>query len=898
MKRHLNSFRFWWFAFAALALAVGQARGASSGENRAWEANLKQFEDAKSPLLWGMVETNFARFINKYPASDHFGDAVVFQARALFAQEKYDAMIALLSAQAGRADGAADQFAYWTARAYSRKQNYELAADTFARLVRDYTNSSLRLEAICSEAEAHAKLEYWPRVIEELGETNGVFQRMALTNQSDKLVVSGLLLLGEAELAQKEYREAEKTLSGMVTQNLRPDLEWERQFLLCRVQLASGQAQAALDASTNLLLAAAAARQPEFRAKSIFLQGEMHEQLEQIPAAIESFETNLNSDLAAVRRQAVLKIVELMLRQNQTGEAAQRLGDFLKDNPKEQGVDFELLLLGELRLKQHYETAAAAAPSAGGTNLLQVAETNFESIIKGFPNSDYLGKAELNLGWCLAADGRIADSQMAFGKAVELLPFSEDQAVARFKLADTLYQQKDFTGAVANYRAVIDRYDSLVNVKNELFEPALYQIVRAGLEQTNVGVATDAMNKIVQWFPQSLLADRSMLLVGQAQGPAEARELFSKFMTRFPQSPLLPEVKLAVARTYEQESNWTEAIHQYNDWVQTCPNNPALPRAEFSRAWADYRAAVQANVPETNAFLLFTNFVARFATNTMVLSNDLPARAQYWVGDYYWRQEDFQKAELSYKEIISRWPESMLALESQMMAGRAALNTQSAQAAITYFTNLINLGSNCPPKLMAQALFASGDASIALPSATTAAKYENAIYYFHLVVNTYTNSPIAAQAWGRLGDCYFALPGNEASQYENASNAFAKVIIMDSNLADATTRSMAEIRLGQTLEALARLAPASGQKSLLEIALEHFTNVLYGKNLRDAEQADKFWVKEAGLEAGKLAEDLREWDQARQFYERLLTIVPSLRATLEKKIARAQDNLGPAPAKN
>jgi TolA-binding protein len=873
-----------------IALASLPAVAASSTEKRAWEADLKHFEDAKSPLLWAMVETNFSQFIKKFPDSEHYADAVVFESRALYEQGKYDAVISLLSSQTNRGSGVADQFDYWTAKSYAKKQNYQQSADTFARLVRENPNSPLRLEAIFREAEAHAKLESWPKVIEELREPSSLFQQFARTNQSDELVVSGLLLLSEAELAQKDYAAAGKTLQGIATEHLRPELEWERQFLLCRVQMADGQAQAALEASTNLLMVAEAANRPELKAKSFFLQGQIHEQLDDMPSAVRSYEINLTNDLPAVRRQALLRIVDLNLRQNQTADAAQKLSDFLKDNPKT--ADFELLVLGELRLKEYFQPTN----NASVINPLQSAETNFETIIRNFPNSEYLGKAELNLAWCLDAQGRTAESQAAFGRAGDLLPFSEDQAVARFKLADTLYQQKDFSGAVANYRLVIEKYDSLPAVKNELFEPALYQMVQASLSQSNLAVATEAMNKMLELFPNGSLADDSLLLVGQAETPAKARELFSRFLTQYPNSDLLPEMKLAMARTYESEANWMEAINLYDKWVQTYTNDPALPRAEFSRASANYRAALAANTPETNAFYLFTSFVTQFATNPVALSNDLPARAQHWVGDYYWRQEDFQKAELSYKEIFSDWPKSSLALEARMMAGRAALANQSPQAAISYFTNLISL-SNCPPTVIAQALFASGDAALALPPATTPGKYQNAIYFFRLVVDTYTNTPIAIRAWGRLGDCYFALPENQMSQYETASNAFTLIINANAALADATTRSMAEIRLGQTLEAMSRLPGAADPKGLTLQALKHFMNVLYGSNLRDTEQADLIWVKEAGLDAGKLAEDLGENAQAVQFYERLISIAPPLRATLEKKIAKLQESQS-ASAKN
>ena len=879
MKWHLKIVWPRWLASATLifVLATGQLRAAGTAENNAWNAACKYFQDAKGPTIWALTESKFADFAKKYPASEHYPEAIVFEARALFEQEKYDAVIELLSAQAIHAGKAADQFAYWTAKAFFKKKNYETAADNFARLIRENPTSTLRPEAIFREAEAHAKLEHWPRVIEELGETNGTFQEIARTNRSDDLVVSGLLLLGEAELAQTNYPAAEKTLSGIVTEKLRPELEWDRQSLLCRVQLASGQAEAALRNQTNLL--AAAVGRPELKAKSVILLGEILERLNQWPEAIQVYETNLGSELPADRqRQALLRIVELMLRQNKTEEAGQRLHNFLESHPDAKDTDLERLIFGELQLKEYYGTTNGTVASASGTNLLQLAEADFTKLIQGSTNSQYLGKAELNLGWCYWTEGKISESQAAFSNAVKHLTFSEDQAVARFKLADIFYAQKDFGGAITNYRAVIDKYSSLPAVKNDLFEQALYQIVRASLEQTNLTTATEAMNQILTWFPQGALGDRSMLLVGQASGPVTAREVFSQFITRFPESSLLPEVKLAIARTYEKETNWLDAITQYNTWVKVYTNSSALPRAEFSRAWSNYKAG-----NESNAYWLFTNFVAHFQTN------ELAATAQYWVGDYYMRLEDFQNAELSYKEIFTKWTNSSLAFQARMMAGRAAMAGQSPQAATNYFINLTS-NPDCPPELVAQAAFAWGDATMSLPLTNNPSKYSDAIEMFRIITTKYSNRPIAALAWGRLGDCYYAIATN-ASQFEKASNAFEEVMAMEPNLADATTRSMAEFRLGQTLAAMSRLAPVADQKPLFTLALDHWLNVIHGDNLRDNEPADLVWAREAGLEAGKLAEELGEWNQAVQIYQELLKSMPPLRSSLEKKIAKAQENL-------
>jgi tetratricopeptide (TPR) repeat protein len=195
--------------------------------------------------------------------------------------------------------------------------------------------------------------------------------------------------------------------------------------------------------------------------------------------------------------------------------------------------------------------------------------------------------------------------------------------------------------------------------------------------------------------------------------------------------------------------------------------------------------------------------------------------------------------------------------------------------------------------LKSQAAFAYADA--VLPST-------NAIQIFYDIAAdpASTNTPIAARAWGRLGDCYYMMNGDATIQaatnaaardlalqrYQKATNYFQ--IAMQSPQADVVTRSSAEIRLGQTLDAMARLEPEN-RKELYKEALGHFWGVFYESNLRDNEQADVSCLKDAGLEAGKLAGEMGEWDQARKIYQKLMKLMPPLQTVLEKKIAYADE---------
>ena len=341
-----------------------------------------------------------------------------------------------------------------------------------------------------------------------------------------------------------------------------------------------------------------------------------------------------------------------------------------------------------------------------------------------------------------------------------------------------------------------------------------------------------------------------------------------------------PEVELAIARTYEQERKWTEAIQQYESWLGSFTKHEARPRAEYYRARANFWAGNQ-----TNALQGFTNFVAQFPTN------ELAPLAQWWVADYYFGAGDFQRAENDYQVLSRKWPGTELDFQAQMMAGLAAVERQSWENAKDYFTKLHN-NTNCPASLRVEALFAYGDYWMSHDSTNKQADYEQAIRVFSEICETYPTNRLAALAWGEKANCLLQW-AQYSRQYGTASNAFQQVL--NSPGADVTARSIARFGLAVVLEKQAAQTTGEEQAALLKLALDRYLDVFYGNVLRDGDKPDLFWLKKAGLEAARLAGELHEWRQAVNLCSRLQELLPSLRASLEEKKLKFQKSLSPPP---
>lgn len=863
-------------------LAVPRLWAASGAETQAFTAAEKVYFDAD----WRSAETDFGEFIQKYPNSSRVGEAALYQAQARIKLGDFNGALSLLAARQNQAGALGDWYLLCQGEALLAKGDFAQAETDFARLNHDFPASSHRLTAVVNAAVARMRLSKWPQVIEVLAQTNGVFQLVAATNHANPDIIRGYLLLSEAQLALHDTRAAEQSLRYLSASPLDPASNWQRQYLLCRVLLAAGRLNEAEQNATNLVLLADATGQRPFQAQTIAFQARLFERLGRPEEALAAYEKNVAAGVPAeAQREALLKITQLSLATGKIPQAAQLLQSYLTQFPTNDSSDVVQLTLGELRLSQYQPGAttnlifpAVSTNAPGPTNLLEQATAAFQDFGTRFPQSSVLGKAQLDLGWCYWLSGDLGKSQAAFQKAVAQLPLSADQALAFYKLADTQYQLAKYPAAITNYRAVVDRFAELPEVRTTLFESALYQVVRASQAANDQASETNALARLIAWFPNGAYTERAVLVAGQQAGerfPAMARELFSQVTRSVTNSTLLPEVQLAIARSYEQEARWDDALREYDAWLAEFTNSPARPRAEYFRALASSNAG-----NETNALLQLTNFLARFP------ASEYAPLARWWVADYYYRLGNLQEAESNYKFVFQNYGSSKLAYPARMMAGRMAFQRQDWNNAPGYFLALAN-DQNCPADLRVQALYAYGDTWLSKDSTNKLADYQDAFNTFDLICKTYPTNPIATLAWGQKAICLlqFAGASQDDKAYASVTNAFQQVI--DSPEANASARSIAEVGLGITLEKIANTKSDPEKTELLRAASRHYQRVFYDKDfLRAGEERDPFWTRKAGLQEGSLAERLQLRDHAISVYLRLQEMFPPLR--LDDKIKNLQ----------
>jgi tetratricopeptide (TPR) repeat protein len=303
------------------------------------------------------------------------------------------------------------------------------------------------------------------------------------------------------------------------------------------------------------------------------------------------------------------------------------------------------------------------------------------------------------------------------------------------------------------------------------------------------------------------------------------------------------------------------------------------PKTEYLRGWANFQAG-----RETNAFQVFTNFVARYPRH------ECTPLAHWWVADYFFRTGKLREAEENFQLLYqsTNWPNLEFPYQARMMAGRTAVRREVWKDAIDYFTTLTG-DTNCPADIWADAMFAYGNVLMMRDSTNKLSDYAWAANIFNSIYTRFPNQPTAVLALGEKAGCLLQWAQTDP-QFDATGHEFRRVIT--NQLANPTARAIARVGLATVFENQAKTKQGAEQAALFRQALDSYLDVFfYTKDLRLGEQPDLFWMQKAGLEAARLTETLQDWDKAIRIYEYLRQLVPALRPSLDRKLARANENL-------
>lgn len=854
--------RMMWVVRLVLVLALGGltlVRAQKPSEKPLFDAAVSALQDG----FYRRAEQDFSDFLKNYPQSERATEAALLQLHA-------------------------------RGEALLKEEAYVDAKSVFEKLISTYPTSSRRLDAVLGLGWAQYRLNDGRGAFALLVKPENGLLGAGEVLGTDLRVVRGCLLLAEVALSLGESARVEEALGRIKALELSPVLAWQRQFLMVRAALVKGDVKVAFEVSSNLVSMARALPGGRSLGESSMLRAEVLVRRESFAEALGALEQNFSTNVpVGLRRRAMERSVELLKTRLGVDEAVMRLEGILKTGPGDSVVDMARLAMGELMMRRFYALGEAMRLGVG-TNQLAQARAHLELLVLQQPKSDLMGLAHYHLGWgwweeasLLNQLEKIRGAETNFDAALRLLSRSEEQMIARFKLADSLLMRGEYLMAATNYLRVVAEYPEWTTTKLAPHDQALYQLARAWVGLRDLEQAREASRLLNQRFPGSTFGERSLLLVAQEMNrqspPGDARALFEQLVQSFPSSASLPDALLGIARTYEREERWTNALEGYRTWLTLYTNHP-------STAWVEYyRALATANSgTASNAFPLFTNFLARFPVH------EFAPRAQNWIADYYFERGEYVPAEQSYQRLYSNtnWTELELMYRARYWAARASFLRQGFKQSREQLLDLINLmndrnnpATNAPRNLLEEAWFLLGD------TLSTEADLGHSSEGFQEAINAFTRvqgkSYLAPRALGRIAGCYLAMATGGVgvggtNRFGDAAKYFREA--MSAPSADLATRSLAEFGLGQALQEFSKVVEKREGERLLRDALGHYLQVFYEKNRLEGEAPYPYAVAQSGIAAVNAAEALGRTSEAASLARRLIATFPVLRPRYEERL--------------
>jgi soluble lytic murein transglycosylase len=194
--------------------------------------------------------------------------------------------------------------------------------------------------------------------------------------------------------------------------------------------------------------------------------------------------------------------------------------------------------------------------------------------------------------------------------------------------------------------------------------------------------ARDVLNRILKRFPESLILEKTFLLLGKTKynlrDNEAALKAFDDFLTRYPQNEEVPRVLNLIARLYLRLGNGKNFLSTYQKLSEIYPDNQ-WTWDTFYLLGTYYEEDLQ-NIKK--ALETYYDFLRKSPSGPRV--EDVLWRIA-WIS---YRSGDYQKARGTLLELLDKYPDSYYFEEALYWAGRASEKLKDWQKAVGFFQRI------------------------------------------------------------------------------------------------------------------------------------------------------------------------------------------------------------------
>ncbi|QAT17179.1 hypothetical protein BU251_05255 [Candidatus Velamenicoccus archaeovorus] len=638
----------------------------------------------------------FDKFLQTYVQSGKKVEAMIYIGQNYFQQEKYlkalDQFDALLKMP--EAAGQKDKILYWLGEIYARGRDYRQASEYYQQLVNDYPDSfyfrpaySSLARALLNDGKFKEAQDIYRRMLERFkdaatqeeasfGICEAYYRQRDFTQLKKELVKylsvfssspnlgKAYFYLGEAEYYLEEYAEAIQAYQKCLEQAQAQDqiqsaqigIGWSylkmkrfddagRVFsrfgdenevpgiVLGKAVVASGQGEYQ-DAIVLFDRVISLDKNEEYAPLAYYGKGEALYHLEHFEEAIIAYRISLDKLRLLSRwlgepRELRDRILYSL------GWAYLKVGDFESAQQEFQKVasfssDKIFKLSALCQLGDVYQDSGE----------YDKAVQTYQDILKEYPDSVYNDYIQYQIGLTWLKSENMESAALALKKLIKEFPNSKLIDDANYFLGVIYFQKGDFGAA----RGQLETFRS--EFKDSSYRPqGIFLLGETLLNLGEFKQAIEAFQSLVREAGAAgSLKQKAEYEIANAYSragnQAEANKRFSDFVTRYPDSPLTPNIILELGQSYVSLHDDLSARKYFERLIRNYPDNEFVGDA--------YIAIGETYLREGNTAAALKSFAQARESGRL----DAAARAAILNGDVYFQKGDHAAAIKSYEDAI------------------------------------------------------------------------------------------------------------------------------------------------------------------------------------------------------------------------------------------------------
>jgi TolA-binding protein len=399
---------------------------------------------------------------------------------------------------------------------------------------------------------------------------------------------------------------------------------------------------------------------------------------------------------------------------------------------------------------------------------------------------ELMDKLHYGLAWAYLKQGEFKEAIKEFQSIAKT---SEDKTVkvsALCQIGDAYQDSGDYNKAKDAYDTILKDYpDSIYG------DYVQYQLGLTLLKDSNYEGAVMSFLALKRNFPESMLLDDASYALGlayfQRQDYNSSREIFQNFQDVFRDSNLKPQALYLLGSSLYNLGDFTKAIEAFKNITRIYSFDTGLvQKAEYEIADCFYQMG-----NEKEAMSRFKMLRSKYP------DSNLTSEILWWLGQYYYRRNEFELARRYFSSLIQDFPKSNLVVDAYYAIGSTFEDEYRHENAIENFRKVIELGKS---DLSGQAAIAIADIYVKL------GRTDAAISSYRDILRAYPN--LTNLIYPKMAGVYY-----ETNNLAEALDYYRKC------LDAAPVKEMAGIQI--------KIAEALQAQGKIDEAIEEYLKVIY-----------------------------------------------------------------------